>query len=92
MLDIKTENYASVQLTGISYPGYDVNIVLRVRETDCTDGVQSAGKENNITAGVEGNIQQTAGIKKNLNRPAWTLRKVITIYYVGGGSWLQGNI
>lgn len=38
-----------------------------------------------------GNIQQAAGIK-NLNRPAWTLCKVITIYYVGGGSWLQGNI
>jgi hypothetical protein len=39
-----------------------------------------------------GNIQQAAGIKKDLNRPAWTLCKVITIYYVGGGSWLQGNI
>jgi hypothetical protein len=82
----------AVQLTDISYPGYDVIIVLRVRETDCTNGVQSARKENNKTAGVVGNIQQATGIKKNLNRPAWTLCKVITIYYVGGGSWLQGNI
>jgi hypothetical protein len=30
-----------------------VNIVLRVRETDCTDGVQSAQK-NNKTAGAVG--------------------------------------
>jgi len=35
-----------------------------------------------------GNIQQAAGIE-NLKRPTWTLCKVITIYYVCGGSWCK---
>jgi hypothetical protein len=51
---LATPRLKIMQLIGISYPGYDVNIVLRVHETDCTDGVQSARKENNKTAGAVG--------------------------------------
>ena len=43
-----------MRLIGISYPGYDVNIVLRDREADCTDDVQCAREENNKTAGAVG--------------------------------------
>jgi len=45
-----------VQLIGLLYLAYDdVNIVLRVRETDCTDGVQNALKrkqQNSRSGGV----------------------------------------
>ena len=51
---LATPRLKIMQQIGISYPGYDVNIVLRVHESDCTDGVQSARKENNKTAGAVG--------------------------------------
>jgi hypothetical protein len=39
-------------------PVNDVDIVLRVRETDCTVACKEPGKENNKTVGTAGKIQR----------------------------------
>lgn len=72
-----------------------MNIVLRVRETDCTGWraeCPEKKKTTNNSRSKWGNIQQAAGIKKELEKASLdVLQRVITIYCVGGSGGEGGR-
>ena len=79
------QNQASAQLIK-SCPANDANIVLRVRETDCTYGVKRAQKSKQQKSRSSGVIYSRPRVLRSGKGPARTFFcKVITIYCVGGG-------